>query len=428
MNRLSLIKNASIYTFSNIINSALPFLLLPILTRYMSPSDFGIVAMFSVMVNIVSPFTGFSVHAAIQRQYYEKETVDIPTYVANCLLILLCGGIIVSIFLYCFLDSISVLSSIPNNWIWAVVVVSMFQFIILINLSLWQVTLKARTFAWYQFSRTVVNILLTLLFVVGMRLSWQGRIAAQIYTMALFGLVSFFILHKGNWIQYRVNRTYIINALKFGIPLVPHTIGAVMMTMTDRFFITNMVSIHATGLYSVGYQIGMIICIIENSFNQAYVPWLFDCLKMENKSTNLMIVRMTYIYFFIIVGLAIGLSILAPFFLKFFVGKDFAGATIFIFWIALGYAFSGMYKMVVNYIFFVQKTYILAWVTFSCALVNVLLNYILIKLNGSIGAAQATTITFFLSFIFTWILSNKVYKMPWLNFYDFNRGKNICNI
>ena len=69
--------------------------------------------------------------------------------------------------------------------------------------------------------------------------------------------------------------------------------------------------------------------------------------------------------------------------------------------------------MVVNYIFYIKKTYILAWVTFASAGMNIVLNYFFIKANGAIGAAQATTITFFVQFIMVWILSAKVYKMPW---------------
>jgi len=112
--------------------------------------------------------------------------------------------------------------------------------------------------------------------------------------------------------------------------------------------------------------------------------------------------------------LALSLSLIAPWFLSFFVGKSFSGAHIFVFWIAIGYAFSGMYKMVANYIFFAEKTYILAWVTLFCAAANVFFNYIFIKYNGSVGAAQAACLTFFILFLLTWVLSALVYRMPWL--------------
>jgi len=113
---------------------------------------------------------------------------------------------------------------------------------------------------------------------------------------------------------------------------------------------------------------------------------------------------------------ALALSFITPYFLKIFVSENFYFAYKYVLWIALGYAFQGMYFMVVSYIFYVKKTYILAWVTFSSAGINIVLNYFFIKANGAngaIGAAQATTITFFVKFIMVWILSAKVYKMPW---------------
>lgn len=131
--------------------------------------------------------------------------------------------------------------------------------------------------------------------------------------------------------------------------------------------------------------------------------------RNENKNC-----QMTYVYFILMIVLVICVSLIAPWFLRFFVGKDFSGASVFVFWIALGYAFSGMYRMVVNYIFFVEKNYILAWIALCCAVLNVLFTYVFIKWHGVVGAAQASTLTFFLFFILTWILSNRVYKMPWL--------------
>jgi Na+-driven multidrug efflux pump len=69
--------------------------------------------------------------------------------------------------------------------------------------------------------------------------------------------------------------------------------------------------------------------------------------------------------------------------------------------------------MVVNYIFFEEKTEYLAGVTFITAIINVGLNFLFINTYGAIGAAIATTITFFIKFVFVWYLSSRVHKMPW---------------
>src|SRR5690554_1415237 len=122
--KTSLFRNAGIYTTTSILNNAIPFFLLPILTRYLSPADYGIVSMFGVLVSFVAPFTGLSVHGAIARMYYEKDIVDIKEYITNSLIILICSTIMVSVVFFMFSSLIADLSSVPVQVLWMVIIVS----------------------------------------------------------------------------------------------------------------------------------------------------------------------------------------------------------------------------------------------------------------------------------------------------------------
>jgi O-antigen/teichoic acid export membrane protein len=408
-----LFKSAGIYTMTSVINSAIPFFLLPILTRYLSPADYGIVSMFGVLVSFVTPFTGLNVHGAIARMYYEKDTVDIKVYITNSIYILMSSTLLVSIIFFVFSSAIASVSSVPIQVLWMVIVVSFAQFITRIVLTLWQVQVKPVQYGVYQISQTVLNMVLSIFLVVFVGLTWKGRIFAQLIAQIVFVGVGFIILFKNNWLKFNINKTYIKHALGFGVPLIPHALGGVIMTMTDRVFITNMVGIETTGIYTVGYQIGMIINLLATSFNQAYVPWLYSKLKENIIATKKRIVKFTYLYFLIIFLMAVVLSLIAPSFLSFFVGREYGNSSIYVTWIALGYAFNGMYFMIGSYIFYAEKTSYLAWVTFTAAILNIGLNYVLISKYGAIGAAMATTLIYFIKFILTWILSSKAYKMPW---------------
>jgi len=219
---------------------------------------------------------------------------------------------------------------------------------------------------------------------------------------------------KREYIKFSFNKKYIKDALFFGIPLIPHALGGWIITGIDRIFINSMVGVAATGIYTVGYQVGMIIGLLAHSFNLAWAPFLYEKLKENNYSTKIKIVKFTYLYNIGIIFLALALSFIAPYFLKYFVSENFYFSYKYVIWIALANAFSGMYLMVVNYIFYVKKTYVLAWITFFSAFINIILNYFFIKANGAIGAAQATTLTALLQFALTWILSVRCFKMPWL--------------
>lgn len=409
----TLFKSTGIYTLSRIINAAIPFLMMPVLTRFLTPTDYGIVAMFGVLIGIVSPFVGLSLSGAVSVRYFDKTESDLPKYIGNCFLILFASAILVSAVMWLFAGPISKYSAFPGEWLWLVVILAVAQFTGSVLMSLWQVQNKPVKFAVFQNLQTLMNIGLTIALVVGLGKNWQGRIEAQVISVIIFGLVALFILRRNGLLKIKYDKPSIDHALRFGIPLIPHVLGGMLIVQTDRMFIANMVGVAAAGIYTVGYQFGNIIDFVASSFNQAYVPWLYKHLSGDNEAMKRKIVAFTYLYFILILFFALALSFVVPWFLKFFVGKDFQGAGQYVFWIALSYAFNGMNYMVANYIFFAGKTSALAMVTFVTAFLNVCFNYILIKLNGPVGAAQASALAFFISFIFTWILSARVYKMPW---------------
>jgi len=169
-----------------------------------------------------------------------------------------------------------------------------------------------------------------------------------------------------------------------------------------------------TGLYTVGYQLALIVELVAVSFNSAYTPWLFEKLTNADHSTKRRLVRFTYVQFAAMAVLAVGVALVMPWVAVHLLGSSFAESSRYVGWFALGFLFSGMYYMVTNYIFFAQRTAYLAAVTITIAIINIPLTYILITLNGGIGAAQATAISLGLSFVFTWIVSQRVYPMPWL--------------
>jgi O-antigen/teichoic acid export membrane protein len=408
-----LISNTFIYTFSNILNKIVPFLLLPVLTRYLSPSDYGMVAMFQMLLGIAVITVGLNSHGAIKRKYIDKDEIDFPQYVSNSLYILIISSIILAILSSPFLDQIASVTNIPSSWMWVVLLVAFCQVMTMILLSIWQAESKAKYYLYFSFSVTLVNVFVSLWLIVVEGHKWEGRLEGLLVTYIIFSILALTLLIKGRWLRWKLNLSYIKSNLKFGIPLIPHTLGMLAISMTDRFLIANMVGIAEAGVYVVGAQIGMIIGLLQDSFNKAWVPWFFEQLKKENKKQNERIVKITYVYYIVIILFALGLGFSAPYYLSVIVGDEFIGASVFILWIALGYAFNGMYKMAANFIFYIEKTYYLAWLTFITASMNIIFSLILIKLNGPVGAAQGTMLAYFISFVLTWLLANKLFQMPW---------------
>ncbi len=128
---------------------------------------------------------------------------------------------------------------------------------------------EGKNYSSIQLSQTILNVALSILFVVGFSFGWRGRIAAQLCAFAAVGSFSYYILLR-KWCGFPFRSSYIKRALKFGVPLIPHNIGSMLIVMTDRFIITNQLGLATTGIYTAGLQIGMIIELFASSFNKAY--------------------------------------------------------------------------------------------------------------------------------------------------------------
>lgn len=416
MDKKGLFKNISLFTFFNLLNSGIPFLLLPFLTVYLSPEDYGLVDIFYNIYLVALPVIGLSVVQSISRYYFED--VNIGRFISTVMVILCVVGTIISIIsslLSSVFSDLLIDYSIPGYFIPIVLIYTLFSQISEVLLLLWRVSYKTVQFGAFRVSKTILDLGLSLVLIIGFGMDWKGRVIPQLLIAVLFGLITLFILYrKGLLLKNGYNIEYRKEALSFSTPLIFHSLGSSLLGFSDRFFILFMLGLNDVGIYSVGYQVGMILSLLQNSFNQAWVPFFFKTLKNDNPKDKIKIVKITYGYFVIIIIVALMLYLITPFIYRVFIGKEFESGISVVFWILLGYAVLGMYKMMVNYLFYLKKTKTIAFCTMFVVLINLGLNYILIYNNGIIGAAQATLISFIVLFVVIFIISKKNYKMPWL--------------
>jgi len=408
-------KNTSIYTISDILNKMVPFVLLPVLTRYLTPEDYGIIAMFFVFTAILGIVMTLETNTAVSVNYFKLSKEKLRVYIANILFIIAVATSITVVFVMIFHDWISVVTTIPTEWLFLGIVVTLLQFITTINLVLWQFEQNPIPFGIYQIAQTIVNLTFSLILIIGFGMEWEGRLIAVVIASVFFGMMSFVFLFKRNYVEFKFNKDDIKDALKFGIPLLPHALSVWIKTGIDRVFLTMLVSASATGLYTVGFQIASVVTILTAAFNKAYAPYLFEKLKEISEEKKRALVKYTYLYFLGLLAIALSLSIIAPFLIDIFLGEKFRESKEYVSWLAFAFAFFGMYSIVVNYVLFTKKTAYLSYVTIAVSLFHALLSYIMISYNGSLGAAQATTITSFITFISVWWLSHRLYPMPWFN-------------
>lgn len=408
-----LFKNTFIYTILQLINSGIPFLLLPILTRYLTPEDYGMIATYNTLVGVLAIFVGLSMSGAVGISFFHLKEEELKKYIGNIFNILLITTSLSLFMIMLFQPLLLDKLKIPIFWMYIAIIVAWMQMITSINLTLWRSQQKAKPFALYSVIQTFLNISLSLLLIILLHYGWEGRIIGSVTAEIVFGLLSIIFIYKRGYISLNYSEKYMIDALKFGIHLVPHQAALWMRSGVDIFLITSIVGVAQTGLYNVGLQFGMVVGIFAHAFNNAYNPYLYEKLKNSTPEIKQGLVKFTYIYFIGIFVFAMTLSSFFVWLIPYFLGERFQEAAKYIYWISLAYTFQGMYLMVTGYILYSKKNHLLSMVTISTSVIHVILSYILIQIYGPLGAAYASVVSFFLTFVLVWYVSNKAYKMPW---------------
>lgn len=416
----SLLSGSATYFVSNIFNAAIPFALLPVLTRHLSPNEYGEVAMFQTLIGALGAFVGLSVPGAADRKYYDGqiEENELKHFIAACLQILLASSAIVLAVMFFFRRQFNVWMGLKTQWILLAVFVSAASTIVQLRLGQWQIRKDARRYGILQISQSAVNVLFSLLLVVVLLQGAAGRIAAQVLTSVLAAVLALILLKKDNLLGFWFWKSdYLREALKFGVPLIPHIGGAFLISSVDRFVINGELGLAETGVYMVAVQLTGAAGLIFGAVNNAYVSWLFERLQRNNPSELRQIVRYTYAWFgFILIGVALAF-VLGPWLVNFVAGNKYAQAGEVIGWLSLGQGFSGMYLMVTNYTFYSRRTGLLSLATMTAGLINIALLFLLIRFLGLKGAAIAFSMSMAIRFVLTWWVANRSFPMPWFNFH-----------
>lgn len=411
---MQIIKSSVIYLGSSILNKAIPFLLLPILTKYLSPEEYGVLSIFLLLISFSTAFVGMNMSMNISKNFFKYTKQQSALMIGNILMILSLTTLIYFVITLGVSFYYQEIFSVPSNWVVIIPILSFMFMVNTINLTILRNEEKAVLFGVYEVANTAVNMGVTILLLLMYHYGWYARAGGIIVAYTLFFIISLLHMRKNGFIILQYDRKEVRKILKLSIPLIPHVVGGIIIALSDRFFIERMVSLEMVGIYSVGYMFGMVVVLFTDAFLKAWSPWFYKMLSDADISKKLKIVKYSYLYILATFIIAFGISIFAKFIIPYVVDVRYAGAEIYVFWIAIGYAVHGVYKIFFPYLVHISKTAFLGVSTVIAAVLNLIFNYFLIKEFGAIGAAYSTVLSFIVSASLVFWYQNKHFKMPWL--------------
>lgn len=408
-------KGSFIYLLGSVINSILPLALLPVLTRHLTPADYGMVATSVVLTQIFVVFIGVNAYGLLARGHFDSDEKSLGNLTSTS--IFLSVGMTAVFLALCWLFGAPLqrFTEFPATWLSAVLFIAIGTVIQNNYLTLVQARSEPLRYIAIQTISGVLNLGISVLLVVQWHMDWTGRMWGLIVAQGAVALVCLHGLRfRLRLLRLGFSHDSYRQLLAFGVPLIPHVIGGWAMTMAARLYLNNFSSMADTGRYSVAFNLVSPITLAIGSANNAYVPVLFEQLSRKEGCNKLRLCRILLLVAFSLPLLALTCAAGVRWVLPIFVGERFFGTGDYVTWMALTSAVQGIYFIFGNFVVYSKKTRLMTWrADFLGGIVLLVTCPLLIHWNGPIGAAQATCLAFSASAVGCISAAQKAYSMPW---------------
>ena len=413
-----LIKNSLVYAISDGICKAMSFILLPFVSYYLLPEELGVAANYDVLQNILSLLAGQAVVNALAYFYYDRTKDKVAELVSSLFLIILIVNVFFSIIIIFSTSLIDNYLHIGLGLQLLAVLSTTLNLLYGINMILYRLEDSPYSFAKLQIATAIIQIVLLVVLVIQLRMGAIGKIYSSIGGYVLLSGLHLYLLIKRGYFRLHISLSAIKELLKFGIPLLPHSLSFWIKSGMDKILLTTYCGLAVNGLYSMAMSFGAIYSLFNSSFMMAYTPYLQKRINnipqdsVEEEKTN--IVRLTYKIGICFVALYFVIVIACWVLMKYLLSEKYSESFQFVPWIMLSLTIYSFYSLVIQFPYTVKKTLGLGAITFTCSLIQLGLTFILIRYMGQDGIKISLVAGALLIMISVWLYSNKVYPMPWL--------------
>ncbi len=388
------VRQASVYYLvGSLFSKGITFLTVPIFTRILSTTDYGIINTYTSWVAILSVVLGFALHMSIRASFVdyqgkEKDFLNVTltfslivgiavSTAAVLIFCLLHVNVSLLLVLLCLLQSVS--SAIIEDF-------SMYLMM--------QYEYKKRT-AIMVLPNMISSILAigAIMFMVKEN-AYLGRIVPTCIVYILFAFSILILVYGKN--RPCLKGEYISYGLKISLPLVLHGIALSILSQSDRMMITEFVGPDQTGIYSLIYNFGMIATVATTALDGVWVPWFY---KHYNKRDYESVNKKVVIYVQTITFFLIGLILVGPEIVKILTPSEYWEGVSIIPPVVLSSYVVFLYTLYVNVEHYHKKTVQITVNTIIAATVNIILNLIFIPKYGYVAAAYTTLAAYLASFV-----------------------------
>lgn len=391
------------FLLCSFLQKGISILTTPVFTRLLSTAEYGQYNVFSSWMGILTVFVTLRLSGGMYEQGMVKFEKDKAGFISSM------QGLLVSLVL--FWTVIYLLFHGFWNRLFSLTTVQMLAMLILMWLTcvfeFWameqRVSLNYRKLVGLTLLVAVIRPVVEIIFVV----YGQDKVLARILGCVLVELIAYTGLFLSQMLRGKrfFSIYYWKYALMFNIPLIPHYLSQTLLNTSDRIMITSMVGDSEAGIYSLAYTLSMVMMLVNSSLLSTLGPWIYRKIKTKHVEE---IAGIAYVSLVLIAGVNLVLIAFAPELVRLFAPAEYLDAIWVIPPVAMSVFFMFCYDLFAKFQFYFEKsTYVLA-ASLIGAVLNILLNYLLIPVFGYYAAGYTTLFCYIVYVIFHYLFMRKV--------------------
>ena len=413
-------KHGIIYGLTNILSTSITLLIVPLYTRFIPPSEYGILALIMVSISIITTVFNFGISRAFFRFYFDNKDDKYRHKLINTSFLIIIIFSIFSIICTFILSPILsklLLFTLKYTYLFILLgIEGAFHNISQIGLSIFRVKRKTVHFSVFHISHIITNLGLVISLIIIFKLGIIGIITGKFVSSTIFLLIILFIFRK--YIFKGMDYKLAKELIKFGYPFIFVNISSYILSYIDRIFLNYYKGLSDIGIYNIGYQIGSIIMILMmGPFIFIFAPMKYEVRQFKNadKYYDKVLLYLTFSSFLFFLFL----SLLSKELIQLLIDRAYWSAYLIVPLIILGHIFIGLSNAVNLGIDIKKKPIIYFYIVSFTGLLNILLNFIIIPKYGMIGAAYTTFVSYAIMFLIYLIINLKLYYIDY-NWKKFN--------
>jgi O-antigen/teichoic acid export membrane protein len=396
---LELLRHSAIYGLGSIVARIIGVLLLPLYTRYLSPSDYGLIETLVALSAVLTAVVAQGMKSAFFRFYFDSaEPARRLLVIRTAFWYVLAASTSVSVLGIVLAPQVSwVLFGTHGHG--NLVIAAFIGLWSALNYeqltSLFRVEQRSSAYVVATLANVAITIAATVVLVVVFHKGPIGVLVGN-FTGTLI-VYAALLLYSRHALGFQFNRKLYRAMNRFGLPLVPSAVALWLTNFSDRFFLIKLTDAHEVGLYSIGVRVASALVLLLTAFRLAWPAFAYS-IDDDREAQRTYSFVLTYVVF-ICCWIALALGLLAPWIVKLITTEPFYPAQNVVAPLAFGVAAFGGYVVVQIGTGRSRQTRSNWLVTGVAAALDIALNFVLIPPYGRMGAAIATVAAYTLLFV-----------------------------